>query len=351
MHPASIPLLGLLPIWIFGVLPYDSAATAQVASSPKKNVGTPAESLTWRSEPPLKHPRAAHAIAATETAIFVVGGTGARDATPAAETDGKPILEVERFDGKTWSVETTLPGEGLNAPAAVIFERRLWVIGGFGTTSNVPVATVSVYDFESRAWSEAAPLPAPRGGHAAIVFGGRIHVLGGGNSVSTLADHCAFEPATRAWGKRAPLSRSKGSPAAVVFEDKLWAIGGRSGGEDFGDVECFDEGANRWSPGPGIAPRGTAGAVVFHGSIWLVGGESQAEERCLPSVLRFDSARRAWEESTELPTARNYARAALLGDAIFVIGGSLAPGFSHASLGSRLVDSARLPSANSPVGK
>ncbi len=351
MHPASIPVLALLSSWIAGVLSYDLAAPAQVASSPKKIESTPAVSLAWRSEPPLKHPRAAHAIAATESALFVVGGTGGRDASSDPGNPAKPIFEVERFDGKAWSVETSLPGEGLNAPAAVIFERRLWVIGGFGTTSNVPVATVRVYDFESHTWSKSTPLPAPRGGHAAIVFGDRIHVFGGGNSVSTLADHCAFEPATRAWVKRAPLSRSKGSPAAVVFEDRLWAIGGRSGGEDFGDVECFDEGANRWSPGPGIAPRGTAGAVVYRGSIWLVGGESQAEERCLSDVLRFDSTLRAWEESTELPAGRNYARTALVGDAIFVVGGSLAPGFSHASLGSRLVDSARPPDVKSPLGK
>ncbi len=91
--------------------------------------------------------------------------------------------------------------------------------------------------------------------------------------------------------------------------------------------------------------------VVYRGSIWLVGGESQAEERCLSGVLRFDSMLRAWEESTELPTARSYARTALLGDAIFVVGGSLAPGFSHASLGSRLVDSARQSSVPAPIGK
>jgi N-acetylneuraminic acid mutarotase len=300
--------------------------------------------LTWRAEPPLSHPRSAHALAATDTDLLVVGGTGGVESA-------KPILEVERFDGATWRTETVLPGEGLNAPAAVVFEGKLWVIGGFGTTSNVPVATVSVYDLGSHAWSEAPPLPAPRGGHAAIVFGGRIHVLGGGNSVSTLADHCDFDPATRAWRERAPLSRSKGSPAAVVFEGKLWAIGGRSGMEDFGDVECFDDETNRWTAGPPIEARGTAGAVVYQGTIWVVGGESQAQGRCLASVLRFDPAQRRWAEAIPLPNARNYARTALLGDAFFVVGGSTTAGSSHASLGSTLVDSARIFDAEQPVKK
>ncbi len=233
----------------------------------------------------------------------------------------------------------------------MIFERRLWVIGGFGATSNVPVATVRIYDLETRTWSEAPPLPAPRGGHAAVVFRDRIHVLGGGNSLSTLADHLAFDPATRAWEERAPLSRAKGSPAAVVFEGKLWAIGGRSGPVDFGDVECFDDATNRWSIGPAIEPRGTVGAVVWQGSIWVVGGESQAQGRCLASVLRFDPHSRVWEASTPLPTARNYARAAILNDAMFVVGGSTTAGFSHASMGSTQVDSARSHDSRSPEGK
>jgi len=58
----------------------------------------------------------------------------------------RPIRKVERFDGREWRVETGLPGEGLNAPAAVIFGDRLWVLGAFGTTTNVPVATLWVHD-------------------------------------------------------------------------------------------------------------------------------------------------------------------------------------------------------------
>lgn len=308
----------------------------QEASSPPQ----PAVTLKWEREASPANPRSAHAIVSTGSALFVVGGTGA-SASGANETaEVRPILEVERFDGKKWSVETTLPSEGLNAPAAVFFERRLWVIGGFGTTSNVPVASVRVYDFEARAWSDAPPLPAARGGHAAIVFGGKIHVLGGGNSVSTLADHVAFDPVKRVWESRAPLSRSKGSPAAVEFEGKLWAIGGRSGPSDFGETECYDDATDRWTPGPPIEARATVGAVVWRGTIWIVGGESQAESRCLASVQRFDATTRRWQDCTALPTARNYARTGILGDVMYVIGGSTLAGSSHASVGSTIVESA-----------
>ena len=54
----------------------------------------------WRGEPEMAAARAAHAVAATAEAIYVLGGTGA---------DGQPVAEIERFDGKSWTRETTLP--------------------------------------------------------------------------------------------------------------------------------------------------------------------------------------------------------------------------------------------------
>lgn len=310
----------------------------------------------WRREADLVMPRAAHAVVVHGDGIVVLGGTGAVDATAgvgageARPADAptplaaraQPILEVERFDGKAWSVVGRLPDAGRNAPAAVSFEGRIWLIGGFDTTSNVPVASVSLFDPTSGTWSEGPALPAPRGGHAAAVLDGRIHVLGGGNSQSTLADHCTFDPVSRRWDTRAPLARAKGSPAAVVFDAKLWAIGGRSGMSDFGEVEVFDPASDRWSPGPAFPARGTVGAAVAAGTIWVVGGESQAQARCLDEVLRLDPATRAFQPVATLPQPRNYARTVAFQGDLWVVGGSATAGASHASLGSRTVYRGRL---------
>lgn len=302
-------------------------------------------------------PRAAHALVVHGAELVVLGGTGAVESNDAghagdsrAPTDAsthsaaraQPILEVERFDGKLWSVIGRLPDAGLNAPAAVSFEGSVWLIGGFDTTSNVPVARVRIFDPARHAWSEGPSLPAPRGGHAAAVLDGRIHVFGGGNSQSTLADHCAFDPISRRWEARAALARPKGSPAAVVFDAKLWAIGGRSGLADFGEVEVFDPASARWSAGPSIPARGTVGAAVAAGTIWVVGGESQSEARCLADVLRFDPAARAFQPAAPLPQPRNYARTVTFDGCLWVVGGSPTAGESHASLGSRTVYRGRI---------
>src|SRR5512140_2496069 len=113
---------------------------------------------SWSKAPPLLAARSAHAVVAAGDAVYALGGSGA----------GGTPLEVERFDGKRWRVAATLPGDGLNAPAAVALGGRIYLIGGFAGTTNLPVDSVQVFDPASETWSSAAPLPAPRGGHAAV---------------------------------------------------------------------------------------------------------------------------------------------------------------------------------------
>jgi N-acetylneuraminic acid mutarotase len=280
---------------------------------------------TWHAAPPLHDARAAHAVVATRSAIYVLGGSSG--------TTG-----VERFDGARWRVVAHLPHGGLNAPAAVALGGRIYVVGGFEEQTNLPTDRVEVYDPARNRWSTGPPLPAPRGGHAAAVLGGKIHVLGGGNSQSTLADHSIYDPRTRRWTAAAPLPRAEGSPAAVVFGGRLYAIGGRSGFDDFGDVYVYDAARDRWTHGPSIPPRGTAGAAVFAGAIYLFGGESQAAGSVLGDVLRLTRGAKAWRHVSTLPTPRNYARAVVFRDAVYVVGGSTNAGASHSAAGSRVVE-------------
>jgi N-acetylneuraminic acid mutarotase len=278
----------------------------------------------------MHHARAAHAVIATPNAIYALAGTG-------SNKDG-PVLAVERFDGTAWSDETQLPGRGLNAPAAVALEGKILVIGGFETVTNRPTSEVLVFTLKTKQWDRAPNLPAPRGGHAAVLLNNKIHVVGGGNSRSTIADHSVFDPAANRWSERAPLPRPLGSPAAVVFGGKLYAIGGRSGPRDFGDVSIYDPASDSWSVGPSIEPRGTSGAVAFQDAICLIGGESQAKRKVLADVLRLPAGSSTWQPTLGLPTARSFARAVVFHGAIYVVGGSAQPQTSHAPRGLAVVE-------------
>src|SRR5689334_18800738 len=92
-----------------------------------------AASDAWRAEPPMRHTRAAHAVVSDGRSIYALAGTGA---------GGFPVVTFERFDGKDWRDEGSIPGPGLNAPAAVALDGRIYLIGGFRTDTNIPTADV-----------------------------------------------------------------------------------------------------------------------------------------------------------------------------------------------------------------
>lgn len=322
-YPVSTPTRETQSINTETPLPSNTPADTPTGQSP-----TPVIEGEWSNEPPMLVARSAHAVVSTGSVIYAIAGT---------DEHGKPVLEVERFDGTEWVSETTLPGRGLNAPTASIFNNKIYVIGGFTAVTNAPTDEVQVYDLHTRQWSIAAPLPNPRGGHAALVLDGQIHVFGGGNSVSTIADHSIYDPSSNTWSELAPLPRAEGSPAAVELDGKIYVIGGRSGFSDYGDVYIYDLSTDTWSSGPSIDPRGTAGAVVYCGSIYIFGGESQSRRQNLDSVFRLDSDGNTWETVTPMPIALKFARAVLFDDAVYIVGGSTVPANSHSSIGSDMV--------------
>lgn len=310
------------------VNPSQTPSPSQTPVPSKTFTATPSITGDWSEAPAMTVPRSAHAVTGSETAIYALAGT---------DDQGKPVLDVEKFEGEQWVVETELPGKGLNAPTASIVGDKLYVVGGFVTVSNAPTRDVLVYDLRSRQWGEASQLPSARGGHAAVVLNEKIHVFGGGNSLSTLADHSQFDPVTNTWRDLAPLPRSEGSPAAVVVDGKIYVIGGRSGYSDFGDTYIYDPVADAWSNGPSIDPRGTSGAVYYCGGIYLFGGESQSLGRNLDDVFRLDLEKNIWEAVTPMPEPRKFVRAVLFNSAVYIVGGSVVPANSHSPKGSASV--------------
>jgi N-acetylneuraminic acid mutarotase len=73
----------------------------------------------------------------------------------------------------------------------------------------------------------------------------------------------------------------------------------------------------------------------------VFGGESQARRQSLGEVLRL-KRNGAWEQVSSMPTPRNFARAVILNDAAYVVGGSPTPEASHASVGSAIVERFRV---------
>ncbi len=70
----------------------------------------------------------------------------------------------------------------------------------------------------------------------------------------------------------------------------------------------------------------------------MFGGESQAKNTVLNDVLVLDSSGNGWHAAEPMPSARNYARAAVLGNSVYLVGGNPVVAASHSAAGSTLVE-------------
>lgn len=79
-------------------------------------------------------------------------------------------------------------------------------------------------------WETLSPLPTPRGGIAAAVAGGRIHVFGGeGNSASpagVFAENEAYDLAADRWSSRCPMPRALHGIGAAEVDGVIYIPGG-----------------------------------------------------------------------------------------------------------------------------
>ena len=144
-------------------------------------------------------------------------------------------------------------------------DKRIFVIGGinqqFAAAQQRRLKTVVA--FNGVRWVDAPSLLTTRSDHSAVVFQGKLYVIGGINRLGERLDTVDVFDGER-WKASFPMSTKRINFAAVVFQDKLYAIGGEE--ENFGNsiatVEVFD--GVRWSQTPSMpTPRSSFAAVVM----------------------------------------------------------------------------------------
>jgi N-acetylneuraminic acid mutarotase len=112
----------------------------------------------------------------------------------------------------------------------------------------------------------------------------------------------------------------------ALLDGRIYVAGGHPGDEStLKTAEVYDIATDRWSRLPDL-PIGLShcAMVAARGKLYLFGGQSPEVEA--PGVsdrtYEFDPATQAWRERAPMPTARSAAAAGLIGDKIYVVGGS-----------------------------
>jgi N-acetylneuraminic acid mutarotase len=219
--------------------------------------------------------------------LWILGGTSTiheESGKVWASLDGVDWTQV--YGGVPW-VEEDTPRGARTGHTGVNFNGRMWILGGWQSTSGPNGENYTLADkadvwssLDGAAWDQVtASAPwGPRRNHTSVVHNGRIWVLGGyslgdyRNDVWSSLDGLTWTQATpdAVWPRRSRHT-------SVVFKNRIWVLGGESeASENFrlNDVWSSSDGMN-WRQETASAswtPRFGHSSVVFDGGIWVLGG-------------------------------------------------------------------------------
>lgn len=267
-------------LWLFGGW-FDSFA------APPRDVWSSPDGKNWKKvtgEAPWKHSDLPMTAVFRDRIWFLGGWYNGRLPGHSASNE-----VWSSADGVSWEqVTPSAEWSPRIAAGLVVFKNKLWLLGGtenyyFGDASSLKNDVWSSDD--GKTWKRAtAQAPwSPRAYHQAVVHGGKMWVLGGGNYVpqyhavndvwcSEDGEHweCVTEKAP--WSPRLWFS-------SVVYRDRIWVLGGWSNNpsKNWGDV-WYSRNGKDWTKLTAPSSwkeRHEHSAYVFQDKIWIAGGHAQ----------------------------------------------------------------------------
>jgi hypothetical protein len=167
------------------------------------------------------------------------------------------------------------------AHAAVVFNDKVWVMGGY-TNTGIKGDVWSSTDGTVWTQSVSSAWPA-RAGLTSVVFNGKIWIMGGQdvnynmfNDVWSSPDGITWtqQTSSAAWSPRSALS-------CCVYNGEMWVTGGRNNSTVFGDVWHSPDGVNwvQQTGSPRWAPRSSHTSLSYNGYLWVLGGSNASGSR------------------------------------------------------------------------
>lgn len=273
---------------------------------------------TWVTKKAMLYPHAGNAAATGSNGkIYSFGGyikmtennySDPRYTIPAASGSISNIAQQYDPSDDTWSLKTPMPRERVFHAAVSTIDGFIYVFGGYGIEhtwpdpSNPPEKSSQViklnktdkYNVQTDTWSDAAPMPTPRSGAAAVLGkNGMIYVIGGlGENCQWLPTVETYNPATDSWEQKTDMPAPRGAFSAVTDnEGKIYAIGGVCEHDSTDTVDIYDPVSDSWETGASIpVDRLSHGAVTTDQNIiYVVGGsqhnKSAGTKKLLSSVI------------------------------------------------------------------
>ena len=224
---------------------------------------------TWVTTlPDLLIERRAGAGGQVGNKIYVCGGRDTAHVT-------LNTCEEYDIDTKTVTPKANMPVARWACSGAAIGD-KVYVFGQEGSGSDVLLE----YNTTANTWRSITPSPRPqaRGWTAVAAAGGKLYVMGGSYSTTTLNDCWEFDPVTEIWTQKANMPGPRIYHSAIGFgDDNIYVVGGASSGSGSGDalVYKYTISTNTWvieTPMP--TPRGWEMLAVNQGILYVMCGSN-----------------------------------------------------------------------------
>lgn len=281
--------------------------------------------------------------------LYVINRSGSGEASYILLTPDRGEISTYQIKTDHWSAT-----KGISNFSVAVYKNFLYIIGGFDVSKCVCVNRVSRYDPLSGIWIEQSPILAARQKFAATVFEDKIFIFGGEGEDGKVLSSCEiYKPEEDVWSEGPPLIAPRSNLSSVIFQNEIYCAGGCYGGKCHKSLWVYEK--NKWKELDKDYPQRLPhaldrfGLVSFGRNLYIIGGVSSKidkprkkysfmTERRMYSYTTSVSAMSRTERGTnivgemispwgnQLPTmtyGRHSAGAVVLGDRIYVFGGSL----------------------------
>jgi hypothetical protein len=232
--------------------------------------------------------------------------------TATSTTVAPPTLHVVTAP---WSLPAPL-----DRAAAAVVDGQIYVLGG-----NRDGGTTAIADVINPATGQAtraALLPQPVHDAAGGVIGGRPAVFGGGSGVAVDAVQAVATNSSASIVGRLPHPRADVSSA--MAGTTVYLAGGYDGAALTPDVLATDDGVHMRVVGRLAVPVRYPAVAVVDGGLYVIGGATSGGEDAgvdTNVVQRVDLQTGGATVVAHLPYTLSHASAALVGGAVYVVGG------------------------------
>ena len=212
-------------------------------AQPTMFIYNPASS-TWTKGTDLQEARAEGVSAVVHDKIYLIGGRVRATEDARLFDDHIDSVRNEVFDPTTehWSNRADAP-TARNSAASTVIDGKIYVVGGRkflknadGTTRQVNVPNLEVYDPKLDRWETRSPMPQAQGGLAATSLNGKLYVFGGEQWVpeqKVFAESWVYDPKTDIWEALPPLPTPRHGLGASAVANRIFVFGGatKTGGD------------------------------------------------------------------------------------------------------------------------